>query len=86
VNPKEWTPAHNFAISQTKSTRLDLIAEFECEPADAGSVTGFVTAISSLWTFTRKGTFQGTNAAKSNTVKITMKGDDLRGDQNSSRR
>ncbi|MET0851404.1 MAG: hypothetical protein ABW020_09775 [Candidatus Rokuibacteriota bacterium] len=77
IDPKEWTPAHNFPISHTKSTRLDLIAEFECEPADAGAVTGFVTAISSQWTFTGKGTFQGTNAAKSNTVKITMKGDDL---------
>jgi hypothetical protein len=77
IDAKEWKPDHSFPISQTKSTRLDLIAEFECEPADAGSVTGFVTATSSQWTFTGKATFQGTNAAKSNTVKITMKGDDL---------
>src|SRR4030095_8807848 len=35
IDRREWTPDHNFPISQTKSTRLDLIAEFECEPTDA---------------------------------------------------
>src|SRR5579884_345750 len=77
LDPKEWTQTHNFPVSQTKSTLLSVIAEFEAGPQDAAAASGSITATSESWTFVGKATFKPTNDAKTNTVKVPLKGDVL---------
>ena len=74
-DPKEWTRDHNFSISQTKNTMLSIIAEFEAGPADAAPASGSITGTSERWTFLGRATFRPTNSAKTNTIKVPMKGD-----------
>ncbi len=81
LDKKEWRRTtkfpdfpHGFPISQTKGTKLKIIAEFEMTPADAKPDHGLVIIDGGpmYLTFLGEGQFVPTNKAKTNAVKIEM--------------